>query len=81
MGLLLDSRVGGQVWRVGFVVESLEDLEYASETLPGATSIYELKDAPGGGKCVTFYDPVDGWPMHLVRGQEERNADHDKDPL
>ncbi|KAL2106933.1 hypothetical protein VUR80DRAFT_5932 [Thermomyces stellatus] len=54
----------------GFVVESLEDLEYASKTLPGATEIYELENVPGGGKCVTFKDPVDGWPLHLVYGQE-----------
>lgn len=54
----------------GFVVESLEDLEYAAKTLPGATGIYELENVPGGGKCVTFKDPVDGWPFHLVYGQE-----------
>ncbi len=71
-----ENKFGG----AGFVVESLEDLEYASETLPGATEIYELKDAPGGGKCVTFYDPVDGWPMHLVWGQEKRKAALDNDP-
>jgi hypothetical protein len=53
-----------------FVVESEQDLEIATQTLPGATSIYELDDAPGGGKCVTFYDPVDGFPFHLVHGQE-----------
>jgi len=28
-----------------------------------------LKDLPGGGKRVTFYDPVDGFPFHLVYGQ------------
>ena len=54
----------------GFVVESLEDLEHASKTLPDATGIYELDNVPGGGKCVTFKDPVDGWPFHLVYGQE-----------
>jgi hypothetical protein len=26
--------------------------------------------APGGGKAVTFWDPVDGFPFHLVWGQE-----------
>ncbi|KAK1447367.1 glyoxalase, partial [Colletotrichum melonis] len=52
-----------------FVVESLEDLEYASKTLPSATEIHDLKDVPGGGKCVTFKDPVDGWPLHLVYNQ------------
>ncbi|RYP57475.1 hypothetical protein DL769_009459 [Monosporascus sp. CRB-8-3] len=55
---------------VGFVVESEEDLQLASETLPKATKIYELEDAPGKGKCVTFYDPADGYPFHLVYGQE-----------
>ncbi|KAI1336012.1 Glyoxalase/Bleomycin resistance protein/Dihydroxybiphenyl dioxygenase [Xylariaceae sp. FL0016] len=53
-----------------FLVESEDDLKIASETLPKATKIYELTDAPGGGKCVTFYDPVDGFPMHLVHGQQ-----------
>lgn len=55
-----------------FVVESEEDLVHASKVLPAETKpteIYELKDAPGGGKCVTFYDPVDGFPFHLVYGQ------------
>ncbi|KAI1151676.1 glyoxalase [Nemania diffusa] len=52
-----------------FVVESEEDLRIAAETLPQASDIYELHDAPGGGRCVTFFDPVDGWPMHLVYGQ------------
>lgn len=52
-----------------FVVESLEDLEFASKTLPEASGIYELEGVPGGGKCVTFKDPVDGWPFHLVFGQ------------
>lgn len=52
-----------------FVVESLDDLEYASKTLPQATEVYELKDVPGGGKCVTFRDPVDNWQFHLVHGQ------------
>ncbi|RYP51893.1 hypothetical protein DL768_002861 [Monosporascus sp. mg162] len=55
---------------VGFVVESEEDLQLASKTLPKATNIYELEDAPGKGKCVTFHDPVNGYPFHLVYGQE-----------
>ena len=54
---------------VGFVVESEDDLKHAAATLPGATEIYEMKDTPGGGKCVTFYDPYDGFPFHLVHGQ------------
>jgi hypothetical protein len=49
-----------------FVVESEEDLEYASQMLPSATKIYELS---GGGRCVTFRDPVDDFPFHLVYGQ------------
>lgn len=52
-----------------FVVESREDLEYASQTLPEASKVYELMEAPGGGLCVTFRDPVDGFPFHLVYGQ------------
>lgn len=52
-----------------FVVESPEELEYASQTLPGASKVYELKEAPGEGHCVTFIDPVDGFPFHLVYGQ------------
>lgn len=51
-----------------FVVESESDLE-AAQSLPGATNIYHLSNAPGGGKCVTFFDPVDNFPLHLVHGQ------------
>lgn len=51
----------------GWVVDSLEDLELAT-TLPDATPIHD-SDAPGGGKRVTFYDPVDHFPWHLVYGQ------------
>lgn len=57
-----------------FVVETEEDLEYASQTLPNATEVYDLTDAPGGGRCVTFYDPVDGFPFHLVHGQTSRDT-------
>jgi hypothetical protein len=53
----------------GFVVESEEDLAYAATTLPGASEVYDLFDAPGGGKCVTFHDPADGFPFHLIYGQ------------
>jgi cytochrome P450 family 619 len=59
---------------VAFEVESAEDLEYASKTLPGASEIYELVDAPGGGRCVSFKDPVDGFPFHLVFGQTMREG-------
>lgn len=54
-----------------FVVESEEDLELAIKTLPKeckVTDVYNL-DTPGGGKAVTFYDPADGFPFHLVYGQ------------
>lgn len=51
-----------------FVVESEADL-LAAEKLPGASKIYDLVDTPGGGRCVTFYDPVDKFPFHLVYGQ------------
>ena len=56
-----------------FAVESEEELERASKILPKETNpseVYELT-APGGGKCVTFYDPVDGFPFHLVWGQSK----------
>ncbi|KAF2140301.1 uncharacterized protein K452DRAFT_230868 [Aplosporella prunicola CBS 121167] len=52
-----------------FVVESEEELEYAAKVLPDASQVYELSEAPGGGKCVTFKEPVDGVPFHLVYGQ------------
>lgn len=51
----------------GWAVDSMEDLEMATG-LPGATPIHD-SDAPGGGKRVTFYDPVDNFPFHLVYGQ------------
>lgn len=58
-----------------FAVDTLEELERAAKVLPAEsrpTAVYDLKekDAPGGGKCVTLYDPVDGFPMHIVWGQE-----------
>lgn len=56
-----------------FVVESREDLEYAAKILPGATGIVDMdldeRSVPGGGLCVTFTDPIDGFPFHLVWGQ------------
>ncbi|VUC26544.1 unnamed protein product [Clonostachys rosea] len=60
-----EAKFGG----AAFVVETIEDLELAARTLPGASKIYKLEDAPGGGECVTFYDPVDNFPFHLVHGQ------------
>ena len=58
-----------------FVVESHADLERASVTIPGASPIYTLSDAPGGGHCVTFADPIDGFPFHLVHGQTLRSKE------
>lgn len=52
-----------------FVVESREDLDYAAKTIPGATPVHEMQEEPGGGLRVTFKDPVDGFPFHLVYGQ------------
>jgi hypothetical protein len=57
-----------------FVVESKDDLERAAETIPGASAVHEMEDAPGGGLRVTFLDPVDGFPFHLVWGQQERSG-------
>jgi hypothetical protein len=59
-----ENKFGG----AAFVVDSMEDLELAT-SLPGATPIHD-SDAPGGGKRVTFIEPVDGCPWHLVFGQE-----------
>ena len=55
---------------VGFVVESEDDLHYAAKVLPNASKVQDLEDAPGGGKRVIFNDPVDGFPFHLVYGQQ-----------
>lgn len=60
-----EDRFGG----TAFAVQSLEDLELASKFLPGASEIYQMEDSPGGGSCVTFLDPVDKFPFHLVYGQ------------
>lgn len=65
-----ENSFGGAAW----VVDSMEDLELASETLPNASKIYALVDAPGNGYCVTFNDPVDGFPFHLVYGQTEKET-------
>lgn len=53
-----------------FVVESMDDLTYAAEHLPNVTPVTEMVDEPGGGFRVTFLDPVDKFPFHLVFGQE-----------
>ena len=64
-----DDKFGG----AAFVVESEEDLEFASRTLPNATDVLEMREEPGGGFRVTFTDPVDGFPFHLVWGQTPAN--------
>lgn len=51
-----------------FTVESPEDLVLATK-ISGASKIMDM-DAPGGGKIVTFWDPIDNVPFHLVHGQE-----------
>lgn len=58
-----------------FVVESFDDLTYAADTLPNATAVTKMDTEHGGGYRVTFYDPVDKFPFHLVYGQR------DVDPL
>lgn len=63
-----------------FVVESRKDLELAAKVIPTASEIYTLKEVPGGGECVTVKDPTDGFPVHLVYGQEQRvmNEEHEQ---
>ncbi|SPO03177.1 related to 2,3-dihydroxybiphenyl-1,2-dioxygenase [Cephalotrichum gorgonifer] len=61
-----DDAFGG----AAFVVESKEDLEFASKTIPNATDVHEMLEEPGSGFRVTFTDPVDGFPFHLVYGQK-----------
>lgn len=60
-----------------FTVENAEDLEYAAQTLPNATEVHQLDDEPGGGSRVTFQDPVDGFPFHLVHGQSLGDSESD----
>ncbi len=67
-----------------FAVESEEELEKAAKILPPeakATPVHEVTDAPGGGKRVTFYDPVDGFPFHLVYGQTQIEPRDPKFPV
>jgi hypothetical protein len=65
-----------------FVVESMEDLEFAARTLPGASPVMDLgkedPGVPGGGFCVTFQDTVDGIPFRLVFGQTMRSGKDDE---
>lgn len=58
-----------------FVVESRKDLELATQVIPTASKIWEMKHAPGGGECVTVKDPVDGITIHLVYGQVQRQME------
>ena len=58
-----------------FVVESRRDLELATKVIPTASEIWDMKDAPGGGECVTVKDPVDGFMVHLVYGQVQRELE------
>ena len=60
-----------------FAVESRKDLELASRVIPTAGEIWEMKDAPGGGECVTVKDPVDGFMVHLVHGQAQREMEEE----
>ncbi|KAK4169807.1 Glyoxalase/Bleomycin resistance protein/Dihydroxybiphenyl dioxygenase [Cladorrhinum sp. PSN259] len=67
-----------------FEVESEDELYRAAELLPKETrptKVHELKDIPGGGKRVTFYDPVDGFPFHLVHGQKQVERRDPKFPV
>ncbi|CAN9118097.1 unnamed protein product [Alternaria alternata] len=53
-----------------FEVESYAELEKASR-VPGAGSIEELIDAPGGGHMITLHDP-EGFPINLIHGQTKK---------
>ncbi|KAH8880248.1 Glyoxalase/Bleomycin resistance protein/Dihydroxybiphenyl dioxygenase [Thozetella sp. PMI_491] len=67
-----------------FAVDSEEELERAFQILPAeakATPVHAVTDAPGGGKRVTFYDPVDGFPFHLVYGQAQAEPRDPKFPV
>jgi catechol 2,3-dioxygenase-like lactoylglutathione lyase family enzyme len=66
-----DNEFGG----ASFEVESRDDLEYAARTLPDATAIYELTDAPGGRQCVTFKDPSTDsrFTWYMVRPSKRRS--------
>ncbi|CAK7201946.1 hypothetical protein SEUCBS139899_004662 [Sporothrix eucalyptigena] len=65
----LSSGPEDQFGGAAFVVSSREDLDHAAATIPNATPVHAMADEPGGGFRVTFPDPVDGFPFHLVYGQ------------
>lgn len=67
----LESGTEDEFGGVGLAVASLSDLERARAIFPTASEVYDLVNVPGGGKCVTVQDPVDGWKLHLVYGQTE----------
>jgi len=69
-----DDAFGG----TAFVVESGKDLELAVKIIPTANKIYELVDAPGGGECITAKDPTNGFPAHLIYGQEQREMSEEQ---
>ncbi|KAF2758596.1 hypothetical protein EJ05DRAFT_500117 [Pseudovirgaria hyperparasitica] len=55
-----------------FEVESFADLEKAA-TLPNATEIQKIDDAPGGGYMRSFTDP-EGFQVNLIYGQTPKEA-------
>ncbi|KAL2066596.1 hypothetical protein VTL71DRAFT_2667 [Oculimacula yallundae] len=61
-----------------FLVESLAELEKASQ-IPGAGSIEDDKDAPGGGKRLTIIDP-EGFPVGLICNQSSIDQEHRPKP-
>ncbi|RSL97806.1 hypothetical protein CDV31_012872 [Fusarium ambrosium] len=71
-GFVEVKREGKRIYYRGYGSEPfLYCLEESSsrEIFADVTEIYDLDEAPGGGKCVTVKDPIDGWPLHLVYGQ------------
>lgn len=56
-----------------YVVQDRSELERASRTIKGATTIC-LLHGPGGGEIVTLTDPS-GFHVHLVYGQTPKAAD------
>ncbi|TKA59176.1 hypothetical protein B0A49_12194 [Cryomyces minteri] len=50
-----------------FQTENYQDLQRAAK-LPGASSILELSDSPGGGSIVSLTDP-EGFPVNVMYGQ------------
>lgn len=67
-----EDEFGGGAW----IVDSMADLELAARILPHASDVFDLK-TPGGGKCVSFQDPVDGFKFHLIYGQTSRDSSDD----